>query len=274
MCEFPPKIPVLGTCSLQRSQFVSASQTCNKKSFSRKVFPVKKWETSQKLEWNGFMYSLSGFYLGFILCWRSPEWLSATSFIGGSRVMPPLEVFYNDYVLRCNLVHFETQFWEMLQWYSILFFSRDQVLTMLHLAPTFVHTVAIQLINRMYSTITESAVRPADCNTPCSLSYSVLRQKNTYFTCTDLVASGWFCCYSYLYTVLITIFFGGVGGGGNFYPSNTLDRTLSVDEENCREPAKQQRKGEWENKGGRTRWDESLSCTFHQSYLVFYLLIL
>ena len=45
--------------------------------------------------------------------------------------------------------------------------------------------------------------------------------------------------YVSLYTVKITIFFGG-----NFYPSNTLDRTLSVDEENCREPAKQQRMGE------------------------------
>ena len=32
-------------------------------------------------------------------------------------------------------MHFETQFLEMLQWYYILFFSRDHVLTMLHLAP-------------------------------------------------------------------------------------------------------------------------------------------
>ena len=34
-------------------------------------------------------------------------------------------------------MHFETQFWEMLQWYFILFLSRDHVLTMLHLAPIF-----------------------------------------------------------------------------------------------------------------------------------------
>ena len=34
-------------------------------------------------------------------------------------------------------MHFETQFWEMLQWYFILCFSRDHVLTMLHLAPIF-----------------------------------------------------------------------------------------------------------------------------------------
>ena len=34
-------------------------------------------------------------------------------------------------------MHFETQFSEMLQWYFILFFSRDHVLTMLHLAPIF-----------------------------------------------------------------------------------------------------------------------------------------
>ena len=61
------------------------------------------------------------------------------------------EIFWNEYALRCNLVHFETQFWEM---------------------------------------------------------------------CTDLVASGWFFRYSYLYTGMITIFLGwklgiwGVGGGG------------------------------------------------------------
>ena len=51
-----------------------------------------------------------------------------------------------------------------------------------------------------------------------------------YSVCTDLVASGWFFRYSYLYIVMITIFFwrklGILGGGGSFYPSNTLDRTL------------------------------------------------
>jgi len=41
---------------------------------------------------------------------------------------------------------------------------------------------------------------------------------------TNLIASGWFFRNSYLYTVMITIFF--FGGGGSFYPSNTLDRTL------------------------------------------------
>ena len=59
---------------------------------------------------------------------------------------------------------------------GILFFSCDHVLTMLHLASIFVCVVTIQLINRMYSMITEPAVRPADRNPPCSLSYSVLRQ--------------------------------------------------------------------------------------------------
>ena len=82
----------------------------------------------------------------------------------GVRGHAPPEMFWNEYALRCNLVHFETQFWEMLQWYFILFFSRDHVLTMLHLAP---------------------------------------------------------------------IFFGGklgifFWGGGSFYPSNTLDRTLTL----------------------------------------------
>ena len=51
---------------------------------------------------------------------------------------------------------------------------------------------------------------------------------------------------------MITIFFLEGGGGGNFYPSNTLGITLSVDEENCRESTKRQQKGEGENKGRRT----------------------
>ena len=55
----------------------------------------------------------------------------------GVRGRAPPELFLNEYALQCNLVHFETQFWEMLQWYFILFFSRDHVLTMLHLAPIF-----------------------------------------------------------------------------------------------------------------------------------------
>ena len=46
--------------------------------------------------------------------------------------------------------------------------------------------------------------------------------------CNDLV-SGLFFQYSYLYTIVITMFFGGKLGifGGSFYPSNTLDRTLT-----------------------------------------------
>ena len=52
-----------------------------------------------------------------------------------------------------------------------------------------------------------------------------------YSVSTNLVASWWFFRYSYLYTVMITIFFWGKAGhfvGGSFYPSNTLDRTLLV----------------------------------------------
>ena len=37
------------------------------------------------------------------------------------------EIVWNEYALRCNLVHFETQFWEMLQWYFISFFRCDHV---------------------------------------------------------------------------------------------------------------------------------------------------
>ena len=43
-----------------------------------------------------------------------------------------------------------------------------------------------------------------------------------FFMCTNVVASGWCFQYSYLYTVMITIFFGGGGAGGSFYPLNTL----------------------------------------------------
>ena len=58
---------------------------------------------------------------------------------------------------------------------------------------------------------------------------SLDREYYNYFTCTDLVASGWFFQYSYLYTVMITIYLGGrlaFGGRGSFYPSNTIDGTL------------------------------------------------
>ena len=80
---------------------------------------------------------MSGFYLGFIVWGRSPEWPKVTSFLGGVGGMLPRESFGNEYALACNLVHFEIQFSEMLQWYFILFFSHDHVLTMLHLAPIF-----------------------------------------------------------------------------------------------------------------------------------------
>ena len=59
---------------------------------------------------------IPGFYLGFIVWGRSPEWPKTTSFPGGSGGYAPPEIFWNDSApLRCNLVHFETQFWEMLQ---------------------------------------------------------------------------------------------------------------------------------------------------------------
>ena len=44
---------------------------------------------------------------------------------GIRRHAPAPEIFWNKYALRCNLVHFETQFWGMLQWYFI--FSREHV---------------------------------------------------------------------------------------------------------------------------------------------------
>ena len=61
---------------------------------------------------------------------RSPECPRATSFLRGQWTRSPPEIFSDENV-RCNLVHFETQFWEMLQWYFVLFFSCDHDLTML-----------------------------------------------------------------------------------------------------------------------------------------------
>ena len=70
-----------------------------------------------------------------------------------------------------------------------------------------------------------------------NLVISVSLEGNTYFMCTDLVASGWFFRHSHLYTVKITIyifFLGGGGGswefflGGSFYPSDTQDKTLNL----------------------------------------------
>ena len=58
---------------------------------------------------------LPGLYLGFIVWRRSPEWPKAMSFPGGSGGHAPPEIFLNKYALRCNLVHFGTQFCEMLQ---------------------------------------------------------------------------------------------------------------------------------------------------------------
>ena len=46
------------------------------------------------------------------------------------------------------------------------------------------------------------------------LIYSVMSLDREYFMCSDLVASGLFLLYSYLYTVMMTIFGGGGGGGG------------------------------------------------------------
>ena len=93
----------------------------------------------------------AGFYLGFIVRGRSTEWPKATQLPRGVREHAPPDIFWNEYALRCNLVHFETQFWEM---------------------------------------------------------------------CTDLVASGWFFRYSYLYSVMITIFLWGKLGilGGKLLP--------------------------------------------------------
>ena len=48
------------------------------------------------------------------------------------------------------------------------------------------------------------------------LIYSVMSLDREYFMCTDLVASGLFLLYSYLYTVMMTIFGGGGGESWTF----------------------------------------------------------
>ena len=54
-------------------------------------------------------FLITRFYLGFFVWGRSPEWPKDTSSVlGGSGGMPP-EIFSDEYALRCNLVHFETQ---------------------------------------------------------------------------------------------------------------------------------------------------------------------
>ena len=58
--------------------------------------------------------------------------VKATSFLGWSRGMPPPQNFWNEYVLRCNLVHFETQFWEVLQcvqWPAVTIWLLNTVVT-------------------------------------------------------------------------------------------------------------------------------------------------
>ena len=58
----------------------------------------------------------------------------------------------------------------------------------------------------------------------CNLAILRHNFEQCYCVCTDLIASGWFFPYSYLYTEMNWGNCGG--GGGSFYPSNTLERTL------------------------------------------------
>ena len=80
-------------------------------SFLRQRAP-KEWLLATKVNWN---VTLTGFYLGFTVWGRSPDWPKAKSFLGGCGGMSPPEMFWNEYTLRCNLVHFKAQLWEVLQ---------------------------------------------------------------------------------------------------------------------------------------------------------------
>ena len=62
-----------------------------------------------KANWNKAVPDTkSGFYLGFTVWGRRREWPKAMSFLGGVEGHAPLEIFWNEYVLRCSLVHSET----------------------------------------------------------------------------------------------------------------------------------------------------------------------
>ena len=65
----------------------------------------RRWVGREMLHWRYRL--LAGFYLEFIVWGRStPEWPRS-----GVRGHTHPERFWNEYALRCNLVHFETQFW-------------------------------------------------------------------------------------------------------------------------------------------------------------------
>ena len=70
----------------------------------------------------------AGFYLGFIVL-GSPEWPKATSFLGGSGGMHPRKFFEMNAIWCILRPNFQ-------KCYSGIF-SRDHLLTMLHLAPIF-----------------------------------------------------------------------------------------------------------------------------------------
>ena len=135
------------------------------------------------------MQARSRFYLRFIVWRRRAEYPKVMSFLVGSGGVTPPPRKF----LKINM-----------RWDTICCILRDN-------------------FKKCYSGILFSN------NTPCSLSYSVLRQG--ILTSCALTSSRVddFFQYSYLYPVMITIFLGEAEyffGGGSFYPSNTLDWTL------------------------------------------------
>ena len=59
---------------------------------------------------SSLFHQQAGLYLGFIIWKRSPKWHEFPRRVRGT--LPPPQKFMtsNEYALRCNLVHFETQF--------------------------------------------------------------------------------------------------------------------------------------------------------------------
>ena len=73
---------------------------------SSKVLTVSLSVLSKPYLWSPLNVYIYWLYLGFIVWERGPEWPKATSFLGWSGGIPPQKFFWNQYVQRCNLVHF------------------------------------------------------------------------------------------------------------------------------------------------------------------------
>ena len=129
----PPRIYTLQTnlclikCQLRHGSRKGGAMT----SFPGKLLDFNSLESPFPGLWviQTEYWPVPGFYLGFIIWGRSSKWQEFPR--GGA--CPPGKSSWNEYALSCNLVHSATQFWEILQWYFVLFFhSWSSSVTILH----------------------------------------------------------------------------------------------------------------------------------------------